>query len=237
MRTEIISNGHGYLADPVYLAVHSTANVGATAENHVTYWSRDDMYAVHVVSDWKEAVQCVPYDRLCYQVGFGNDTCIGIEICEAANSDDFIKGITIAADAVCEMLAALGRGPDALRSHKWFSEVYGGSDHTDPIPYFDKWNYSWEEFVNLVKGVYMGSVWTEQVANPEGGNMEAFEPLVWGWYYSKHMWDEEILNPAGEEGETAPAWQLLTWAHYHALQAERIAQECSDKLDKLLERK
>ena len=37
-----------------------------------------------------------------------------------------------------------------MRPHKWFSETYGGSDHTDPIPYFERWGYSWEEFVSEV---------------------------------------------------------------------------------------
>lgn len=96
IKEEIVNQGHGYLS-PSLFAVHSTANPGATARNHRDLWSRGYDYAVHLTSDWKEAIHCVPYDRLCWQVGNGNTTCEGIEICEATNASDFWKGIDIAA--------------------------------------------------------------------------------------------------------------------------------------------
>ena len=46
----IVANGHGALF-PSYFCVHTTANTGATAENHASLWSRQPDYAVHLVSD------------------------------------------------------------------------------------------------------------------------------------------------------------------------------------------
>ena len=51
----IVANGHGALS-PSYFCVHTTANTGATAENHASLWSRQPEYAVHLVSDWEKCL-------------------------------------------------------------------------------------------------------------------------------------------------------------------------------------
>lgn len=151
MIERIVANGHGSLS-PKYLAVHSTANPGAPAINHVNLWKRDPKYAVHAVSDWKEAYHTVPWDRLCYQVGNGNKTCIGIEICEATNEADFMRGMEIARAAIWEMLNMKGWNVDQhVRSHDWFRINYGGTDHTDPLPYLRKFGKDWNWFINFLK--------------------------------------------------------------------------------------
>lgn len=113
IKEEIVNWGHGSLS-PWMFAVHSTANPGATARNHRDLWSRNYAYAVHLVSDWREAIHCVPYDRLCWQVGNGNATCEGLEICEATNTADFRTGIDIAADVIAQRLKARGWGIDRM---------------------------------------------------------------------------------------------------------------------------
>lgn len=160
----IVAYGHGYL-DASYLCVHSTDNPGATAANHVSYWSAGGSdYSVHLVSDWDACYNTVPYDRLCWQVGNGNPYVEGIEICEAETIEDFERGIVIAADACRERLAAHGWGVDRLITHAWASDTWGGSDHIDPLPYFSRWGYSWEEFVNLVEngenGMSPDEIWS-----------------------------------------------------------------------------
>lgn len=150
IREEIVNNGHGALS-PSFLAVHSTANPGATAKNHRDLWSRGWDYAVHYTSDWNEAYHTVPDNRLCWQVGNGNPTCVGIEICEATNKADFERGIQIAAGVCAQILKAHGWGVDRMHPHQWFSQTYGGSDHTDPYPYFNRFGYSWNAFVRLVQ--------------------------------------------------------------------------------------
>ena len=150
IQERIVNNGHGALS-PSYFCVHSTANPGASAANHVSLWSRDYEYAVHLVSDWTEAYHTVPYDRLCYQVGNGNSYVEGLEICEATNADDFMRGVRIAAQVVRERLAAHGWSTDRLITHNDATHKWGGSDHTDPLPYFARFNYTWQQFVDLVK--------------------------------------------------------------------------------------
>lgn len=149
IKREIVANGHGSLS-PIYFAIHSTANVGATAKNHVNYWRNNPKYAVHYVVDWHEAYQCVEENRLCYQVGNGNRTCIGIEICEGRNEDEFMRSIENARKAIREVLDKHGWGIDQLKSHKWFTENYGGSDHIDPIPYLNRFGKDWNWFIDYV---------------------------------------------------------------------------------------
>ena len=179
IKREIVNAGHGYLA-PFLLAVHSTANPGATARNHRDLWSRCYEYAVHLTSDWCEAIQCVEYDRLCWQVGNGNSTCLGIEICEATNSADFQRGFEIAAQVCAQVLLARGWNTSVMHPHLWFSQTYGGSDHVDPRPYFARFGQTWEEFVNL----------TQQYINGGGlmaiSDSDAKKIAKYVWEYGVH---------------------------------------------------
>lgn len=154
IQRRIVASGHGDFSgrNPIYFAVHSTANPGATAKNHVNYWSNEPKYAVHLVSDWQEAYQCVELNRICYQVGNGNPYCIGLEICEATNKANFLKGLEVARSVILQMLDKYGWTVDNnVRSHKWFTANYGGSDHTDPDPYFNQWGWTWNDFIQYLK--------------------------------------------------------------------------------------
>lgn len=156
IKEAIVRAGHGPL-NPTYFCVHSTANPGATAANHVNYWRNNDVPNAHLVSDWTEAYHTVPYDALCWQVGNGNAYVEGLEICEATNQTDFQNGIELAAQVVRERLDAHGWGIDRLICHDDARQMWGGTDHTDPHPYFSRWGYSWEQFKQLVEGETMPS--------------------------------------------------------------------------------
>lgn len=179
IKRDIVNSGHGYLA-PFLFAVHSTANPGATARNHRDLWSRGYDYAVHLTSDWNEAYQCVEYNRLCYQVGNGNSTCIGIEICEATNATDFQRGFEIAAQVCAQVLISRGWNTSVMHPHLWFGQVYGGSDHVDPRPYFARFGRTWDDFANL----------TQQYLNGGGimaiSNADANKIAKAVWEYGVH---------------------------------------------------
>ena len=114
VKESIISQGHGWLS-PSYVCIHETANPGATALNHVNYWSSDDTYAVHYVMDWSGvAYHCVPDNRLCYQVGNGNAYVLGIELCHATNKADFQKVWDAAIDWAAWALKRHGWGTGRL---------------------------------------------------------------------------------------------------------------------------
>lgn len=199
MIERIVANGHGILSGAKYLAIHSTANPGASAANHVTYWKNNPTYAVHAVSDWKEAYHTVPWGRLCYQVGNGNSTCIGIEICEATNEADFMRGMEIARDAIWEMLDMMGWSVDHLRSHDWFRINYGGTDHTDPLPYLRKFGKDWDWFVSFIAEKKNAPVQPE--SSPENDN---------GFWYRAHVAEKGWLDAvhdgmlAGTVGKNLP---------------------------------
>lgn len=148
---KIVTQGHGYLY-PDFLCIHETANAGATALNHVTYWTREPMYAVHYVGDWTGNVyHCVPDNRLCLQVGNGNSHVLGIELCHATNKADFEKVWNVGVDWAVYMLKKKGWGVDRLLSHDDCRRKWGGTDHTDPIGYFKKYGKTWEQFKAAVK--------------------------------------------------------------------------------------
>ncbi|MEF2593338.1 MAG: hypothetical protein U0M51_02180 [Eggerthellaceae bacterium] len=157
----IVAYGHGPLS-PSYMCVHSTANPGATAANHASLWSRQPDYAVHLVSDWRECLHCVPYGALCWQVGNGNAFVEGIEVCEAENRADFEAGIEIAAQACAERLAARGWGVGRLITHDMARTMWGGTDHTDPTPYFSRWGYSFDQFKARVAEIMEGDIVREE---------------------------------------------------------------------------
>lgn len=149
IKEQIVSKGHGAVS-PKFLVVHSTANPGATAQNHAKLWKRSD-YAVHYVSDWKEALHTVADNRKCWHVGNANSKSIGIEICEAKTKADFKKGWDIAVKACAEILKKHKWDVSDMVTHDYCRRVYGGTTHTDPIPYFKKWGTSFDEFKKDVK--------------------------------------------------------------------------------------
>lgn len=160
----IVSDGHGALT-PEYVCIHETANPGATAAQHVSYWSASPAYAVHYVADWGQRVyRCVPDDRICWQVGGGNSHVLGIELCHATNSDDFAKVWDNGVEWAAWALSSRGWGVDRLISHDDARRMWGGTDHADPIEYFEQFGRSWVQFVACVAAELEGnSMTTEQM--------------------------------------------------------------------------
>lgn len=167
LKKKIVASGHGKIT-PKYLVVHSTANPGATAANHLTYWgSGNAKYYAHAVSDWTQAVQAVEWDRKCYHVGGANGFTIGIEICEGKTEDQRDKGIEIAAQACAEILKSKGWSVSSnLITHDDCRRRWGGTDHTDPLPYFKKCGISWSQFKAKVEGYMTGKVQPSKPSTP-----------------------------------------------------------------------
>ena len=201
-----LSNGHGPL-NPSYVVIHSTANLGASALNHVNYWHNDDTYAVHYVGDWTGKVyHCVPDTRMCWQVGNGNPYVVGIELCEPVKATDFQKVWDVGVEWAAWCLNWYGWGVDRLLSHKDCSERWGGSDHTDPIPFFAKWGRTWEQFVSEVDAKLEGdedmpsadeiaeAVWDYQIHGYEAGERE--------FLTNQQLFDRTDYSGRGKDGFT-----------------------------------
>ena len=231
MIERIVANGHSSL-NPRYLAIHSTANPGATALNHVNYWSREPKYAVHAVSDWNEAYHTVPWNRLCYQVGNGNSLCIGIEICEATNYDGFMRGMEVARTAIWEMLNMKGWNPDDhMRSHDWFTRVYGGSDHTDPIPYLKRFGKDWNWFVNFIKeGDDMQL--TDIVHRADGHTGSVNDVL--GWMDQRIEQLGRTDDPTGRGADGVGLYDRVLWMAAKQDKQIEKTDELLDKMDELI---
>lgn len=171
----IVAPGHGYL-NPSMFAVHSTDNYAETADAaaHIHYWANDGKdNAVHLVVDDTVCYQAVPYDRKCWQVGNANYLVEGIEICCTRDHEKFLKIWENAADVVAQRLQAHGWTTAQMHPHKWYSENYGGSDHTDPYEYFAEHGKTWEDFVAAVQAKMGGAL-----AEPESGD----DNFHGGWY-------------------------------------------------------
>ena len=217
-KKEIVTTGHGSLS-PVYFAIHSTANIGAPAKNHVSYWRNNPFLAVHYVVDWDEAYQCVEEDRLCYQVGNGNRTCIGIEICEGRNEDEFMRSIANAKKVVMEVLDRRGWGTDRIHSHDWFRINYGGTDHTDPIPYLKRFGKDWDWFMDYINN---GEVVTTPGSEDDDMGLQCIiQPNDMGylgyydgvnWHPASHPDEIEALQMVAQQatGKTLPTFKLGT---------------------------
>ena len=157
VRESILNDGKGALSAS-YLVIHETANPGATALNHVSYWKSDGTYSVHYVMDWDGvAYHCVPDDRLCWHVGNGNGYCVGIELCHALTPVQFRQVWDAAVDFAAWYLGKRGWGIDRLISHDEAARRWGGSDHTDPIGYFRQFGRTWEQFKGAVKAKLAGA--------------------------------------------------------------------------------
>lgn len=164
----IVANGHGCL-NPCEFAVHCTDNYseGATALAHVKYWAGDGAdNAVHLVVDDVACYLCVPYNRKCWQVGNANYRVEGIEICCTNDANKFATIWKNAVDVVSQRLQAHGWTVAQMHSHKYYSENYGGSDHTDPDDYFEKFGKTWEDFVSDVRAA-MGDASVVNVDNED----------------------------------------------------------------------
>lgn len=169
-RTEIVADGHGWLS-PSYLVVHSTANPGASALNHVSYWLNSPAYAVHYVMDLDGSVvyQTMSTSSKAWHVGGGNSVSYGIELCEATNAEDFEAQWAEAVKWCGDQLKSRGWGISRLYSHDEARVTWGGTDHTDPNPYFQRFGHSWAEFEADV-AAYMGSGAVPDIDASEGGS-------------------------------------------------------------------
>lgn len=157
-KEQIISNGHGYIS-PSYLVIHETADPGATADNLMAYWRNNpNAYVVHYTMDLDGSVvyHAMPDNRKAWHIGNGNSYTVGIELCHATNKADFDKQWNEAVKWAGDYLKAKGWGINRLISHNEARLMWGGTDHTDPVGYFNQYGKSWSQFEQAVS-VYMAT--------------------------------------------------------------------------------
>lgn len=156
-RETIVNSGHGSLS-PSYLVIHETANPGASAYNHYLLYSRGYKYAVHYVMELDGSVvyHTMADNRKSWSVGNGNSRVVSIELAHATNQADFNKQWREAVKWAGDYLNKRGWGINRMISHNDARLKWGGTDHTDPIGYFNKYGKSWAQFKAEVQA-YMHS--------------------------------------------------------------------------------
>lgn len=152
-KEKIISSGHGSIS-PSYLVIHETADPGATADQLMRYWQNNpNAYVVHYTMDLDGDVvyHAMKDNRKAWHVGNGNSRTVGIELCHATNKSDFNKQWKEAVKWAGDYLNAKGWGINRLLSHNDCRLKWGGTDHTDPISYFETYGKSWSQFKAAVQ--------------------------------------------------------------------------------------
>lgn len=160
---KIIYRDHG---KPEGIVVHETADPGATAYDEAIYFNREwmNMYAyVHAFIDKGSVIQMMTLDYGVWGAGpMANDRFVQVELCEEDNKDDFVKSVNNDAIWCANILHrynlkptnATKTGQGTIWSHAAVSKFLGGTDHGDPDGYFAKWDYSMDEFFDLIKYYY-----------------------------------------------------------------------------------
>ncbi|GBF73196.1 putative N-acetylmuramoyl-L-alanine amidase [Paenibacillus sp. 598K] len=101
------------------ITIHNTGNAKSTARNERAWLTNPSNVArasYHIVVDEREAIECIPVNERALHAGTaaGNNTSIGIEICESGN---YAQTLTNAVKLVAAMLRERGWGVDRLRRH------------------------------------------------------------------------------------------------------------------------
>lgn len=135
-----------------FIIIHSTADLNATAGNIDQYFDSNwsSVYAfVQWAIDDKEAWQ--NYDNGFRSWGAGNVNGYAwsqIEICEFQDDNRAKAAIANAIQltkALVKEATAKGIKVEII-SHKEAAQMFGGSDHVDPIPYFNRFGYTMDWF-------------------------------------------------------------------------------------------
>lgn len=126
---------------PQGIVIHSTAGIGAPAQNIVNWFDNPQAQSsAHGVVDWDKYIQCIPYNEVAWHAGYtANSRYIGIEMCEANNQNDFKRVWDNTVELCADICNTYGFNPETqILSHHEVSLKWKEVDHIDPDPYFKR---------------------------------------------------------------------------------------------------
>lgn len=149
----------------VGVVVHDTANDNSNINGEVNYMYNNYKNAfVHAYVNSNEIRQTAPADYLAWGAGANaNPYFYQIELVHAHSINEFAKSVNNDAYLTAYMLKRNGLKPKladnnggdgTVISHNAVSKYYGGSNHTDPVSYFNRWGYDMNQYFALVQKHY-----------------------------------------------------------------------------------
>lgn len=217
------NNGH-----PEGIVIHETADPGATAANEASYFRNNwqNIYAyVHAFVDQYGVQQIHPTNRGVWGAGpVANGKFIQVELCEEPTKYSFAKSVNNDAIYVANLLKqyglrpslADGTGSGTIWSHNAVSKYLGGTDHTDPVGYFNKWGYSMSQFFELVQHYYGGSTQAPTNTAAAGSTSNAGSPIATVQYNgSIVLWGTPGAKPLDRYLPHGSNWKVLGKTQYN----------------------
>jgi peptidoglycan hydrolase-like protein with peptidoglycan-binding domain/N-acetylmuramoyl-L-alanine amidase CwlA len=142
------------------VVIHYTASPNDTAETEADHERKHWQNAfVHEFIDPDEIIQVADPDYKAWGAGErANDRFIHLEMCDAANQDEFniiFNKVTLRASEYLYInklgvIPAKADGTGTLWSHMDVTNYLGFTNHTDPIAYLAKWGKTWNDVISTV---------------------------------------------------------------------------------------
>src|SRR5699024_1240735 len=147
------------------VVIHETANPYSTIDDEVNYmYSNYNNAFVHAYVGSDRIIQTAPSEYLAWGAGANaNPYFYQIELTRSNTFDGFAKSVNNQAYLTAKMLKQNGlqpsladnnRGTGTIISHNAVSQYWGGTNHTDPVGYFNQWGYNMNQFYSLVQKHY-----------------------------------------------------------------------------------
>ena len=160
---DILPKGYGIpnvRITPTSITIHNTGNDNAPAKNNHNYMKNINKNGSrtaswHFTVDDKEIYQAQSTNYKCYHAGTrnGNDTSIGIEICQFTDADRQLKAYKNAIELVKILMKYHGFSIDKVKQHNYWS----GKDCPQLLR-SNKFGYSWNWFIEQCKNESRSSV-------------------------------------------------------------------------------
>ena len=135
---------------PIGFVIHSTDTPGATAQNEHDYFNSGDRQASsHYFVDATSIIRCIPESERAWHAGAtANSKFLSAEMCEVSPFDQvWARTVWLVANACVRY--GWATGPNVY-SHRGVSEMYGETNHTDPIQFLANNGKTWDQLLSAI---------------------------------------------------------------------------------------
>lgn len=149
---------------PRGIVIHETANDNSTIDSEINYMTNNWQNAfVHAFVDRKQIIEIHPTDYGSWGAGpKANPYFVQVELVREKNKEDFYRSVNNDAYYAAYILKkynltpinAHNTGSGTVWSHDAVSRFLGGTTHSDPVGYFARYGYTFNEFFQLVQYKY-----------------------------------------------------------------------------------